>query len=286
MLFSGNKCSSLTSDLCSHNYSGTTCLMWPYALLSFQVNGLDMQGATHHEAVSALRNAGSWIRLTVLRDRLAPPEVPDPDGAQDERGVTGQQSFKQTGQVAKAASMGRTEGCLSKSIEALVCNGNDTVGNLLKYDRFSQYSMHDFYTLFLLFASQPDQANETSQVLSKLTKVSLQDGKHTMGVSTLFADSRTVSNQKRLRKNSSFHADGSLHALLHDFLLFLPWSPPSFCFDDVTDPTDHPHSSLYLRWRCGALDTEPQHRAAARLWHSRQVCLFWQRFLPSLTLTT
>lgn len=80
-----------------------------------------MQGATHHEAVSALRNAGSWIRLTVLRDRLAPPEVPDPDGAQDEQGATGQ--------TARAAPVGRTEGCLSKSIEALVCNGSDTVGN-------------------------------------------------------------------------------------------------------------------------------------------------------------
>lgn len=80
------------------------------------------------------------------------------------------------------------------------------------------------HTVFLVSASQPDQANETSQVLSKLTKVSLQDGKHRMGVSTLFANSWTGSNQRRLRKNSSFPAVGSLHALWHDFLLFLPWS--------------------------------------------------------------
>lgn len=72
--------------------------------------------------------------------------------------------------------------------------------------------------------SQPGRVNETKQVLSKLKKDSLQDGKHTMGVSNLFSDSWTVRNKKRLRKYSSFHAVGRLHTVLHDFLVSLPWS--------------------------------------------------------------
>lgn len=130
---------------------------------------------------------------------------------------------------------------------------------------------------------QLERANETNQVLSKLKKDSLQDGKHTMGVSNLFSDSRTIRNKKRLRKYTSLHTVGRMHTLFHGFL---HCSPPSLSFNYVTDPADHPHSSLYLRWRCGARDTEPQHRAATQLWHSWQVCLLWQRFLPSLTSTT
>lgn len=87
--------------------------------------------------------------MTLLRDKLPPGEVPDPGGPQDEWGVTGQQPSHQTGQAAKAALMESTEGCLSKSIEAVVCNGNDIVGNLLKYVCFSPYIMHDFDPLCL-----------------------------------------------------------------------------------------------------------------------------------------
>lgn len=87
-----------------------------------------MQGATHHEAVSALRNAGSCIRMTVLRDGLPPREVKVPGGPRDEGNVTGQQLSNQEGQTAKAGLIESQEGCLSKSIEAVVCNGNDIVG--------------------------------------------------------------------------------------------------------------------------------------------------------------
>ncbi|CAG09417.1 unnamed protein product [Tetraodon nigroviridis] len=93
-----------------------------------EVNGLDMEGATHHEAVSALRNAGSCIRMTVLRDRLPPREVPDPDGPRDEWGSTGQQP---SNQAAKAALTESTEGCLSKSIDVVVCNGIDTIPRII-----------------------------------------------------------------------------------------------------------------------------------------------------------
>lgn len=109
-----------------------------------------MQGASHHEAVSALRNAGSCIRMTVLRDRLPPQKVPDPDGPPDEWGETGQQPSHQAGQEAKAASMESTRGCLSKTTEAVFCNGNDIVGGLVEYERFSPYIMHNFYPLCFL----------------------------------------------------------------------------------------------------------------------------------------
>lgn len=86
-----------------------------------------MQGATHHEAVSALRNAGSCIRMTVLRDRLPPREVNFSGGPREERDTTGQQLSNPEGQMAL---MGSREGCLSKSSEAVVCNGNDVSGVL------------------------------------------------------------------------------------------------------------------------------------------------------------
>ncbi|XP_022617974.1 protein scribble homolog [Seriola dumerili] len=86
-----------------------------------EVNGLDMQGATHHEAVSALRNAGSCIKMKVLRERLLPREVCDlrePQDPQDPQDVTGLQLCSKQPKTESA------EDCLSKKIEAVVCNGN------------------------------------------------------------------------------------------------------------------------------------------------------------------
>ncbi|XP_038593285.1 uncharacterized protein LOC119917199 [Micropterus salmoides] len=85
-----------------------------------------MQAATHHEAVCALRNAGSCIKMKVLRERLLPPEVCDleePRGPQD---VTGRQLCSQDSgsQRSKQPNMESAEDCLSKKIEVVVCNGN------------------------------------------------------------------------------------------------------------------------------------------------------------------
>lgn len=93
-----------------------------------------MQGATHHEAVSALRNAGSCIKMKVLRDRLLHQEVCDLDKPQDAQVVKGRQLCSQDGggQRSKQSKMESTEDCLSKKIEAVVCNGNGIVGGLLK----------------------------------------------------------------------------------------------------------------------------------------------------------
>lgn len=96
--------------------------------LSIQVNGCNVRAATHHEAVSALRNAGSCIKMTVLRDRLPSCEVSGIGGPQDD--MTGRQVFSQDGEGQGAKQT--TEACLSKTIEAVVCNGNGTVGGFLK----------------------------------------------------------------------------------------------------------------------------------------------------------
>lgn len=74
-----------------------------------------MQGVTHQEAVSALRNAGSCIKMTVLRDRTS-----DPGGPQDQRDVVGRQLCRPTVESLEERP--------SRKIEAVVCNGNGVVG--------------------------------------------------------------------------------------------------------------------------------------------------------------
>lgn len=93
-----------------------------------------MQGATHHEAVSALRNAGSCIKMKVLRERLLPREVRDPEGPQDPPEVTGRQlcGLDGGGQRVKQPKTESAEDGLTTKIEAVVCNGNGIVGGLLK----------------------------------------------------------------------------------------------------------------------------------------------------------
>ncbi|KAJ3609941.1 hypothetical protein NHX12_022035 [Muraenolepis orangiensis] len=43
-----------------------------------EVNGLDVQGMAHHDAVHALRNAGRYVKMKVLRENLPPVELSDP----------------------------------------------------------------------------------------------------------------------------------------------------------------------------------------------------------------
>lgn len=82
---------------------------------------------------------------------------------------------------------------------------------------------HFFF--FLLFVSQPEWKNEMNQISSKLKKDSLQDGKHTMGVST--HPSGTI-RQRKCWRNA--HINGQLLfvgrpcAVLHNDLVFHPWS--------------------------------------------------------------
>ncbi|XP_062257366.1 uncharacterized protein LOC133966447 isoform X2 [Platichthys flesus] len=85
-----------------------------------------MQQATHHEAVSALRNAGSCINMKVLREGPPPRGVRDPDEPLEPRDVTGRQLCSQDagGRRSKQPKMKSADECLSRKIEAGVCNGN------------------------------------------------------------------------------------------------------------------------------------------------------------------
>ncbi|AWP14114.1 putative leucine-rich repeat-containing protein 1 isoform 2 [Scophthalmus maximus] len=95
-----------------------------------EVDGINMQGATHHEAVSALRNVGSCMEMKVVRERLLlPREVRDLAGPQEPPDVTGRQPCSQDGR-GRRSKPPKTERahCLSEKIEAVVCNGKVSIG--------------------------------------------------------------------------------------------------------------------------------------------------------------
>ncbi|XP_047668778.1 protein scribble homolog [Tachysurus fulvidraco] len=74
-----------------------------------EVNGQDMQGVSHHEAVSTLKQAGSCIKMKVLRQRLEATEnraTEDPENS-------------------KRGHKGPELNCslTTNRIEAVVCNG-------------------------------------------------------------------------------------------------------------------------------------------------------------------
>ncbi|XP_014837338.1 PREDICTED: disks large homolog 1-like isoform X1 [Poecilia mexicana] len=86
-----------------------------------EVNGVSMQGATHHEAVAALRNAGCCIKLKVLRERLPPSDVYVPAVSQDPPDPA---AGRPLCSISKQSQLEESEKCLPKKIEAVVCNGN------------------------------------------------------------------------------------------------------------------------------------------------------------------
>ncbi|XP_068573842.1 protein scribble homolog [Cebidichthys violaceus] len=134
-----------------------------------------MQAATHHEAVSALRNAGSCIKMKVLREKLLPREVCVPDEPQDPREATGRQPCSQDGggQRDKQPKMESTEDCLSKKIEAVVCNGNGISDLERQLNR----------TLFKM------------KVQALMKNDSLQGGKHTMTIPRIILTHPSTSDE-------------------------------------------------------------------------------------------
>ncbi|KAF5905010.1 protein scribble, partial [Clarias magur] len=72
------------------------------------VNGQDMQGVSHHEAVSTMRQAGSCIKIKVLRQRLEPTE----------NQATQEPEHSKTGRL-----IGEHHCSIANRIEAVVCNG-------------------------------------------------------------------------------------------------------------------------------------------------------------------
>ncbi|KAG7216400.1 hypothetical protein INR49_021652 [Caranx melampygus] len=140
-----------------------------------EVNGLNMQGATHHEAVSALRNAGSCVKMKVLRERLLPREVCDLDESQETQDATGPQLCSQDegGQRNKQSKMEISDECLSKKIEVVVCNGN---------------SLSDLESDLNKTSSKPEAEASTENDL-------LQVGKHTMTIPRIILTHPSTSDE-------------------------------------------------------------------------------------------
>ncbi|KAK3554687.1 hypothetical protein QTP70_032652 [Hemibagrus guttatus] len=78
-----------------------------------EVNGQDMQGVSHHEAVSTLRQAGSCIKMKVLRQRLEPT---------DSRAMQESEDSK-TGQLTGHKETELNCNFTANRIEAVICNG-------------------------------------------------------------------------------------------------------------------------------------------------------------------
>ncbi|XP_077469752.1 uncharacterized protein LOC144084845 [Stigmatopora argus] len=90
-----------------------------------EVNSLSMQGATHLEAVRALRNAGSRIRMRVLREGL---QVSRSDEGRDTENPATRRPFGNDDARGQRCTTSRKpedrENCLSKKKDVVVCNGN------------------------------------------------------------------------------------------------------------------------------------------------------------------
>ncbi|XP_067277471.1 protein scribble homolog [Pseudorasbora parva] len=96
-----------------------------------EVNGQDMQEVSHHEAVSVLRNAGSCIKMKVLRERCVAMER-----KAHERADTNETDPQVSQEWDVTMSNNRSSGpqsstdpmldcsSLTNRIEAMVCNGN------------------------------------------------------------------------------------------------------------------------------------------------------------------
>ncbi|KAM6997287.1 uncharacterized protein LKV04_006021 [Tautogolabrus adspersus] len=141
-----------------------------------EVNGLDMQGATHHQAVSALRNAGSCIQLIVVRERLLPREMYNQDQPPppDPRDMTGQQLWGCTGGGWGSKQQEQSmEDCLSKRIEAVVCNGN----GISDVERDLRRTLSEL------------------EAVTKAKNNSLQAGKHTMTIPRIILTHPSTSDE-------------------------------------------------------------------------------------------
>ncbi|KAB5582016.1 hypothetical protein PHYPO_G00182350 [Pangasianodon hypophthalmus] len=78
-----------------------------------EVNGQDLQGVSHHEAVSTLRQAGSCIKMKVLRQRFEPAENQATQEPEDSK----------TGLLIGHKETELNCSSIANRIEAVVCNG-------------------------------------------------------------------------------------------------------------------------------------------------------------------
>ncbi|KAM4729457.1 uncharacterized protein FYW61_010031 [Anableps anableps] len=143
-----------------------------------EVNSLSMQGATHHEAVAALRNAGSCIKLKVLRERLPPSEVYHPGVPQDPPDPTARQLCP----MSKQSQLEEAENCLPKKIEAVVCNGNSALDSDSDLNRtLSEIEAEEFkldslkemnHTMAIprIILTHPSTSDEDVELLSQIPR--------------------------------------------------------------------------------------------------------------------
>ncbi|XP_054886151.1 tyrosine-protein phosphatase non-receptor type 13 isoform X1 [Poeciliopsis prolifica] len=143
-----------------------------------EVNGVSMQGATHHEAVAALRNAGCCIKLKVIRERLPPSDMYVPAVPQDPPDPAGRPLC----QMSKQSQLEESEKCLPKKIEAVVCNGNsacDSDNDLnrtlseieaeeLKLDSLKE--MNHIMSIPRIILTHPSTSDEDVELLSQIPR--------------------------------------------------------------------------------------------------------------------
>ncbi|RXM33124.1 Leucine-rich repeat-containing protein 1 [Acipenser ruthenus] len=92
-----------------------------------EVNGLNLQNVTHHEAVNALKNAGNCIKIVVLRDRLTSTENPkttDPVAVETEsvkEHSDNNNCKKHQSSCSDETRLGQKQ---TETKETVVCNGN------------------------------------------------------------------------------------------------------------------------------------------------------------------
>ncbi|XP_037321441.1 disks large homolog 4 [Pungitius pungitius] len=158
-----------------------------------EVNGLSMRAATHHEAVSALRKAGSCVDMIVLREQPPPPEACDPEEARD---ATGPRPCGQDGggQRGERPPMGRIEDWLPGEMEAAVCNGNGI----------------------------SDLESKLSEMEASKKNYSLQGGKHTMPIPRIILTHPSTSDEDvelltQIPRREALHKSDTPDKRLHCF---------------------------------------------------------------------
>lgn len=113
-------------------------------LLCSKVNGQDMQEASHPEAVSVLKNAGSCVKIRVLRERCVPikPQAhKKPDAMATERQSS--QEWDVTANRDRSYAPQSSYPTLdSRLLE--ICNGNKSVGFRTRLPKWNQKELKKY----------------------------------------------------------------------------------------------------------------------------------------------
>ncbi|XP_007892275.1 protein scribble homolog [Callorhinchus milii] len=99
--------------------------------MMLEVNGINLQNVTHYEAVSALKNAGTVIKMVILRDRAAATDnvVSSDSDTADADGMRVAHHSECCSRVNHQAASRDEPGSGEK--KPTTCNGNSTVSRIL-----------------------------------------------------------------------------------------------------------------------------------------------------------